>query len=146
MFERYTEKARRIILFARYDASQYGSRMIETEHLLLGLLREDLKTAKLLIPNLASAEQIQRAVASRITRGERVSTSVEMPLSIESKQVLNIAADESVKLAHRHVGTEHILLGLLLVKKGMASEILNAEPVDLDELRKRIGQLPAART
>src|SRR6266702_259720 len=142
MFERYTEKARRVIFYARYDASQYGSPYIETEHLLLGLLREDHNTAQVLLPNLPSKEQIRQQIESRITQHERISTSVEVPLTKESKRVLNIAAEEAERVGHRHVGTEHLLLALLEVEEGMASEILHASNVDLAMLRVRIGKLP----
>ena len=142
MFERFTEKARRVIFYARYDASQYGSRYIETEHLLLGLLREDHNTAQVLLPNLPSKEQIRQQIESKITHRERISTSVEVPLTKHSKRVLNIAAEEAERFGHRHVGTEHLLLALLQVEEGMASEILRESNVDLAKLRERIGKLP----
>jgi hypothetical protein len=142
MFERYTEKARRVIFYARYDASQYGSPYIETEHLLLGLLREDHNTAQVLLPNLPSKEQIRQQVESRITQRERISTSVEVPLTKDSKRVLNVAAEEAERFGHHRIGTEHLLLALLRVEEGMASEILRASKVDLARLRERIGKLP----
>jgi hypothetical protein len=142
MFERYTEKARRVIFFARYDASIYGCPNIETEHLLLGLLREDYGTTKRLLPNLRSREAIQDQIERKITRGERISTSVEMPLSLESKQVMTLAAEEATRIGHRHIGPEHLLLGLLRVEKGLASEILREYRVDLETIRKEISKLP----
>ena len=143
MFERYTEKARRVIFFARFEASNYGCPYIETEHLLLGLLREDLRTTKRLLPRLPPKDEIQAQIESKITRGERISTSVEMPLSLESRQVLMLAGEEATRIGHRHVGTEHLLLGLLRVEKGIASEILRKYLVDLDKVRQEIGKLPA---
>jgi ATP-dependent Clp protease ATP-binding subunit ClpC len=87
MFERYTERARRVIFFARYEASNYGSRYIETEHLLLGLLREDRALTKW-IPGKGNVEpEIRSEIEKRITRGERISTSVEVPLTDECKKV-----------------------------------------------------------
>ena len=79
MFERYTEKARRVIFFARYEASQYGSPYIETEHLLLGLLREDKALANRFLRTHGSIESIRKEIESRITVRERISTSVEVP-------------------------------------------------------------------
>ena len=143
MFERYTEKARRVIFFARFEASNYGCPNIETEHLLLGLLREDYSTTNRLLPTLRSKDAIQAQIESKISRGERISTSVEMPLSLESKQVLMFAGEEATRIGHRHVGTEHLLLGLLRVEKGIASEILREYHVDLDVVRKEIGKLPS---
>jgi len=142
MFERFTEKARRSIFFARFEASQYGCPNIETDHLLLGLLREDLRTAKRLLPKLPSKDEIQAQIESKIKKGERISTSVEMPLSLESKQVLTLAEEEATRIGNRHVGTEHLLLGLLRVEKGIASEVLREYRIDLDTVRKEISKLP----
>jgi hypothetical protein len=143
MFERYTEKARRVVFFARYEASMYGSPAIETEHLLLGLLREDYKTAKHLLPGLRTKNQIQNQIESQITRRDRIPTSVEMPLSKECKQVLTLASEESKKIGHKHVGTEHLLLGLLRIDGGIAAGILRENLFDLDKLREEISKLPA---
>ena len=79
VFERYTEKARRVIFFARYEASQYGSPYIETEHLLLGLMREDKALANRFLRQHGSIESIRKEIEARITIRERISTSVEVP-------------------------------------------------------------------
>ena len=113
VFERYTEKARRVIFFARYEASQYGSPYIETEHLLLGLLREDKALANRFLRTHGSIESIRKEIEARITVRERISTSVEVPLSQECKRILNFASEEAERLGHKHVGTEHLLLGVL---------------------------------
>jgi ATP-dependent Clp protease ATP-binding subunit ClpA len=136
MFERYTEKARRVIFFAHFEASQYGSPYIETEHLLLGLLREDYRTAKYLLRELGSAEYIRQQIEGRIKRGERFSTAVEVPLSPESKQALTFAAEESENWGHQHVGTEHLLMGLLQVPTSLAATVLNANEIDLTKVRQ----------
>ena len=95
MFERYTEKARRVIFYARYEAGNYGSRYIETEHLLLGLLREDRALAKW-FPGQSNVEpEIRSEIEKRTTRGERFRTSVEVPLSAECKKVLTLAVETS---------------------------------------------------
>src|ERR1700676_423656 len=89
VFERYTEKARRVIFFARYEASQYGSPYIETEHLLLGLLREDRTLAKW-FPRESNVEpEIRTEIEGQITQRERISTSVEVPLTEECKTALH---------------------------------------------------------
>lgn len=131
MFERYTEKARRVIFFARYEASQYGSHSIETEHMLLGLLREDNSLRLRLLAQPRAAESIRKEIESQITRGERVSTSIDMPVSSECRQALNFALEEAERFAHKMVGTEHLLLGLLRVEKSMAATILAAHQVTL---------------
>jgi hypothetical protein len=144
MFERYTEKARRVIFFARFEASHYGSPYIETEHLLLGLLREDYRTAKHLLPELNSMEYLRQQIEGRITRGERFSTAVEVPLSDESKQALKIAAGESENWGNRHVGTEHLLMGLLQVPTSLAATVLKSEGIDLARVREKIRGIKAS--
>ena len=93
MFERYTEKARRVIFFARYEASQFGSPYIETEHLLLGLLREDKALANRFLRSHAAVESIRKQIEGHTTIREKVSTSVDLPLSHASG---NLLADSGV--------------------------------------------------
>jgi len=123
MFERYTEKARRVIFFARYEASQFGSPYIETEHLLLGLLREDKALTNRFLRSHASVESIRKQIEGHTTIREKVSTSVDLPLSNECKRVLAYAAEEAERLSHKHIGTEHLLLGLFHEEKCFAVEI-----------------------
>jgi ATP-dependent Clp protease ATP-binding subunit ClpC len=146
MFERYTEKARRVIFFARYEASQYGSPYIETEHLLLGLLREDHALARRVLGSgrvvkaESSIESIKRKISERGMLGEKFPTSVDLPLSNESKRVLTYGAEEAERLANRHIGTEHLLLGLLREKKSFAAQLLNEEGVVLENTRMNISE------
>src|SRR5881409_2902048 len=141
MFERYTEKARRVIFFARYEASQFGSPYIETEHLLLGLLREDKAlTNRFLRSPHASIESIRKQIEGRTTVREKVSTSVDLPLSQECKRVLTYAAEEAERLAHKHIGTEHLLLGLLREEKSFAAEILHERGLRLSTLREELAR------
>src|SRR4029077_12777811 len=123
VFERYKEKARRVIFFARYEASQYGSPYIETEHLLLGLIREDKALANRFLRQQGSIESIRKEIEARITIRERISTSVEVPLSAECKRILNMAGEEAERLGVKHVGTEHLLLGILREEKCFGAEI-----------------------
>jgi ATP-dependent Clp protease ATP-binding subunit ClpC len=88
MFERYTERARRVIFFARYEASQFGSTTIETEHLLLGLIREDKNLTTRFLRNSSSIENIRKEIEGRTTIREKVSTSIDLPLSNECKRIL----------------------------------------------------------
>ena len=121
MFERYTERAKRVIFFARYEAAQLGSTSIETEHLLLGLIREGKGlTSRLFSKSHLSMEGIRKEIEGRVVIKEQVSTSVEIPLSSESKRVLTYAAEEAERLVHNYIGTEHILLGILREEKSVA--------------------------
>ena len=140
MFERYTEKARRVIFFARYEASQFGSPYIETEHLLLGLLREDKALTNRFLRSHASIESIRKQVEGHIPVREKVSTSVELPLSQECKRVLAYAAEEAERLTHKHIGTEHLLLGLLREDKSFAAEILHERGLRLSTLREELSR------
>jgi len=125
MFERYTEKARRVIFFARYEASQFGAPAIEPEHLLLGLMREDKTLTGRFFPRAQiTIEAIRREIESRTLLRERIPTSVELPLAPETKRVLHYSHEESDRLQHRHIGTEHLLLGLLREERSMAAQIL----------------------
>jgi len=142
MFERYTEKARRAVFFARFEASQFGSPQIEPEHLLLGLLREDKAlVARLPLPQ-ASMESIRKQIEARTTIREKVPTSVDLPLSLECKRVLAYAAEEAEQLSHKHIGTEHMLLGLLREEKCFAAEILQGYGLRLSTIREELSHLP----
>jgi ATP-dependent Clp protease ATP-binding subunit ClpC len=140
MFERYTEKARRVIFFARYEASQFGSPYIETEHLLLGLLREDKALANRFLRSQANIESIRKQIEAQTTIREKVSTSVDLPLSTECKRVLAYAAEEAERLGHKHIGTEHLLLGLLREDKCFAAEILHGRGLRLATVREEISR------
>ena len=139
MFERYTERARRVIFFARYEASQLGSSAIETEHLLLGLIREGKGlTSRLFSKSHLSMDQIRKEVEGRSPYREKVSTSVEIPLSVESKRVLGHAAEEAERMLHNYIGTEHILLGLMREERSVAAAILAEKGMRLIVVREDI--------
>jgi ATP-dependent Clp protease ATP-binding subunit ClpC len=140
MFERYTEKARRVIFFARYEASQFGSPSIETEHLLLGLLREDKALTNRFLRSHASVETIRKQIEGRTPIREKVSTSVDLPLSQECKRVLTYAAEEAERLSHKYIGTEHLLLGLLREDKCLAAEILHERGLRLSALQQELSR------
>jgi len=140
MFERYTEKARRVIFFARYEASQFGSPYIESEHLLLGIVREDSRLTKRFVrSDMAS---IRKQIESHTTAREKVSTSVDLPLSNESKRVLAYAGEEAERLAQQHIGTEHLLLGLLREEKCFGARILTERGVQLIRVREELAKQP----
>jgi ATP-dependent Clp protease ATP-binding subunit ClpC len=147
MFERYTEKARRVIFFARYEASQFGAHAIEPEHLLLGLMREDKTLTGRFFPRAqVSIESIRKEIEGRTLLREKISTSVELPLAPETKRVLAYAHEESDRLQHRHIGTEHLLLGLLREERSMAAEILYERGLRLNAVRDEIARQSGADT
>jgi uncharacterized protein (TIGR02246 family) len=140
MFERYTEKARRVIFFARYEASQYGSPIIATEHFLLGLLREDPAMMHRLVGRSDLTTGIRTEIDKLVNRREPLATSVEVPLSAESKKILNFAGEEADRLGVRHVGTEHILLAILRLPESLAAALLVAKGARVDAIRQQIAQ------
>jgi len=138
MFEKYTEKARRVIFFARYEASQFGSPYIETEHLLLGLLREDKALTNRFLRGHAQVEAIRKQIEDHTVMREKVSTSVDLPLSNEGKRVLAYAAEEAARLSHQHIGTEHLLLGLLREENSFAAQLLKERGIMLSQIREEL--------
>jgi enamine deaminase RidA (YjgF/YER057c/UK114 family) len=141
MFERYTEEARRALFFARYEASQLGSVSIETEHLLLGLIREGKALAGRVSPRLPlPLEEIRKDIEGRtIVRG-KIATSVEIPFSAETKRVLQFAGEEADRLQHNHIGPEHLLLGILREEPSVAASILTANGLRLETVREGINK------
>ena len=147
MFERYTERARRVLFFSRYEASQLGSISIETDHLLLGLIREGKGlTSRIFARSHLSVENIRREIEGRTVFREKVSTSVEIPFSTETKRVLQHAAEEADRLLHNYVGTEHLLLGILREERSVAASILSVKGMRLNTVREDIVQLLNEKT
>src|SRR6478752_1661205 len=147
MFERYTERARRVLFFARYEASQLGSNSIETEHLLLGLIREGKGlTSRIFARSHLSLENIRKEIEGRTVFREKVSTSVEIPFSAETKRVLQFAAEEADRLLHNYIGTEHLLLGILREERSVAASILMEKGMRLNTVRDDIVQLLNEKT
>lgn len=126
MFERYTERSRRVIFFARYEALQYGSQVIAPEHILLGLMREDKTLSARFLPfrHTMTVDTIRRDIEERITLRDRIPQSSELHLSPATKQILFYANEESRQLKNRHIGPEHLLLGIVREEKSIAAEIL----------------------
>ncbi len=145
MFEKYTEKARRAIFFARYEASQFGSPTIETEHLLLGVLRADRILVNRLLRSPDSVEEIRKEIERSTSVREKISTSVDLPVSNEGKRVLAYTAEEAERLGHKHIDTCHMLLGLLREEKSFAAKLLNDQKVYLSQVREQIHELESAR-
>ena len=146
MFERYTEKARRAIFFARYEASQYGSPYIESEHLLLGLLREGPNLTEMLGEGDVKT-QIRSEVERHITPRERIATWVEVPLTAECEKILRLAFEESQRFGHAHVGTEHLLLGILVSENSLAARVLQGRSLKAAQVREQLAKAkPYARS
>jgi ATP-dependent Clp protease ATP-binding subunit ClpC len=142
MFERFTERSRRVIFFARYEALQYGSAVIAPEHLLLGLMREDKTISARFFPNrnVLTVETIRQEIEARINVKERIPQSAELQLSPETKRILFYANEESRKLNARGVGPEHLLAGLLREDRTIAAEILFQFGLRIPDVRDEISR------
>ena len=132
MFEQYTEEARRAVFFARWEAGALGAPAIAGEHLLLGLLRADAGVEKAL-PGPAAALRIRERVEQRYAGGEKLATSVDMPLSDDCRLVF----DEAAKLNQPLIGTEQLLIAMLHQEKCLAAQILLEQGFELEKFRSQ---------
>jgi ATP-dependent Clp protease ATP-binding subunit ClpC len=146
MFEKYNEKARRALFFARYEASKLGSRVIESEHVLLGILREGEDTVTELFRRFhVKPDEIRREIEGERVFVERISSTAELPLSEESKKILAYAAHEAESMLHGSVGSEHLLIGILRVEGCLAMRILAQHGLDVYSVREELMSLVKER-
>ncbi|MCL5735355.1 MAG: ATP-dependent Clp protease ATP-binding subunit, partial [Actinobacteria bacterium] len=138
MFERFTERARQVIVLAQEEARTLRHNYIGTEHLLLGLLREaDGVAARVLGSLEVSLEEVRGEVARIVGEGEHESQG-QIPFTPRAKKVLELALREALSLGHNYIGTEHVLLGLVRESEGVAARILNDLEVDADRVRQEV--------
>ncbi len=141
MFERFTDKARRAVVLAQEEARTLDHNYIGTEHLLLGLLREEDGVAARALGSLGvSLEAVRRDVEAIIGRGEAVPKG-HIPFTPRAKKVLELALREALQLGHNYIGTEHILLGLVREGEGVAAQVLQKLGADLNRVRQTVVQL-----
>jgi len=134
-FEKFTERARKVLTLAQAEAQRLNHNYIGTEHILLGLVREGDGVAVKVLSNLgADPDKVRGAVEFIIGRGERA-VSGEIGLTPRAKRVIELAADEARRLNHNYIGTEHLLLGLLREAEGAAANVLESLGVNLDKAR-----------
>ncbi len=134
-WQRFTERARRVISYAQEEARRLGENYVSTEHLLLGLLRESAGTAVRVLQQLGvSPDQLRMEVERQVSRGE-VRDAQEMQLTPRAKRVIDLAYDEARHLNDSYIGTEHLLLGLIREEEGLAGGVLKQMGVDLEHAR-----------
>ena len=139
MFEKYNEKARRALFFARYEASKLGSRVIESEHILLGVLREGEEIVGEILNHFdVKADALRREVEGERVFVERISSTAELPLSEEAKKILAYASHEAESMLHSAVGSEHLLIGILRVEDCLANKVLTQNGLDLFSVRDEV--------
>src|SRR5512136_2732546 len=138
MFERFTERARQVIVLAQEEARALRHNYIGTEHLLLGLLREaDGVAARVLGSLEVNLDEVRADVARIVGEGDSESQG-QIPFTPRAKKVLELALREALSLGHNYIGTEHILLGLMRESEGVAARILNDLDVDADRARQEV--------
>jgi ATP-dependent Clp protease ATP-binding subunit ClpC len=134
-FEKFTERARKVLTLAQEEAQRFNHNYIGTEHILLGLVQEGEGVAAKVLSNLGVAlDNVRSAVEFIIGRGERA-VSGEIGLTPRAKRVIELAVDEARRLNHNYIGTEHLLLGLLREGEGVAASVLESLGVSLDKVR-----------
>ena len=138
MFERYTERARRSIFYARELVSVYGSMLIDTEHVLLGILREDPNVIARFLPSKTN-EDIRAEVEKGIVAKPKIPTSIDIPLSKGSERILAHAMEEAEMLGHPEVEVEHLLLGVVREEDGAAGQILRSAGLNVIAMRQQLG-------
>ena len=140
-FDKFTERARRVLTLAQEEAQRLNHNYIGTEHILLGLVREEDGVAAKVLANLGvELNKVRSAVEFIIGRGER-STTGEIGLTPRAKKVIELAIDEARQLGHNYIGTEHLLLGLLREGEGVAAGVLESFGINLERVRAEMTRI-----
>jgi ATP-dependent Clp protease ATP-binding subunit ClpC len=138
VFERFTERARQVVVLAQDEARALRHNYIGTEHILLGLLREEEGLAARVLESLdIRVDEVRAQVARIVGQGDEVTTG-QIPFTPRTKKVLELALKESLALGHNYIGTEHVLLGLARENEGVAARILLDFDVDAELIRHEI--------
>jgi ATP-dependent Clp protease ATP-binding subunit ClpC len=145
LFERFTDTARRVVVYAQEEARLLDHSYIGTEHILLGLLHDDTETAVQVLTAIgADLQAVRGQVEEIIGRGQDLPAG-DIPFTPRAKKVLELSLREALQLGHNYIGSEHILLGLLREREGVGAQVLERLGADFDELRQSILALLRAR-
>ena len=143
MLQRFTERARRVVFFAQEEAGRLGENYVSTEHLLLGLVRENDSVAARILDRMGvSLGRIRSEIERQVTRGDGRLVQ-DMQLTPRAKRVIDLAYDEARQLSNNYIGTEHLLLALIQ-DEGLAGHILGMVGVDLERTRQEIKHLQSS--
>jgi hypothetical protein len=141
MWQRFTEKARKVVFYSQDEAQKMGEGHVCTEHLLLGLLRDGDGTALRVLKEMKiDLDNLQRDLHNQLPRGD-ARPNQDMTLTPRAKRVIDLAYDEARQLNNNYIGTEHLLLGLIKEEKGLAGKVLIKSGVDLEVARKATAEL-----
>jgi len=142
MFNRFTERARKVLVLAKEEARRFNHDYIGTEHILLGLIREGEGVACAVLQNLGiDLERLRIEIEKLVSAGSVASVLGDIPFTPRAKKALELAAEEARNLSHNYIGTEHILLGLLREEEGIASQVLFSLGVDLKRIKNEVTAL-----
>lgn len=142
MFERFTERARKVIILAKEEARRFNHDYIGTEHILLGLIREGEGVASSVLQKLGlSLENIRLEIEKLVQPGPATQIIGDIPFTPRSKKALELAAEEARALGHNYIGTEHLLLGLIREGEGVASQVLMNLGLDLSKVRNEVMEI-----
>lgn|SRR5262245_30924445 len=145
VFEKYSEKSRRVIFFARYEASQLGARAIEPEHILLAIIREDSGLLHNISPEREHGPaEIRKTIETKMRHDSRLTDSVDLPLSPSTKRVMRIAADEAEKTRDERIEPKHLILGMLLDQGSPVSGLLRQNGVTVESILQKSVDLMAS--
>src|SRR5437868_5922259 len=145
MFDRFTDRARRVMGLARQEAQRFNHEYIGTEHILLGLIQEGSGVAANVLRNLdIDLDKIRREVEKIVQSGPSMVTMGQLPFTPRAKKVLELAVEEASNLGHNYIGTEHLLLGLIRENEGIAAQVLLNLGTKLEEVREEVLELLGA--
>ena len=142
MFNRFTERARKVIILAKEEAKRFNHDYIGTEHILLGLIREGEGVASAILQNMSlSLDRIRLEIEKLVQPGPATVVSGDIPFTPRAKRVIELSMEEARQLGHNYIGTEHLLLGLLREGEGVAAQVLQGLGLDLNKVRNEVMEL-----
>ena len=142
MFNRFTERARKVIILAKEEAKRFNHDYIGTEHILLGLIREGEGVASAVLQNMGlSLDKIRLEIEKLVQPGPSTVVSGDIPFTPRAKRVIELSMEEARQLGHNYIGTEHLLLGLLREGEGVAAQVLLGLGLDLNKVRNEVMEL-----
>ncbi len=145
MFDRFTDRARKVMGLARQEAQRFNHDYIGTEHILLGLIQEGSGVASDVLKNLdVDLKKIRQEVEKLVSHGTTMVTMGQLPFTPRAKKVLELALEEASNLGHNYIGTEHLLLGLIREQEGIAAQVLQNIKIRLEDVREEVLELLGA--
>src|SRR5688572_32067015 len=139
MFDRFTDRARKVMGLARQEAQRFNHEYIGTEHILLGLIQEGSGVAANVLRSLdIDLDKIRREVEKIVQSGPSMVTMGQLPFTPRAKKVLELAVEEASNLGHNYIGTEHLLLGLIRENEGVAAQVLLNLGLKLEDVREEV--------